>query len=72
MQSFPSFTRKKQSGVETFFARRKPEDSELSIDKTIREQFNLIRISNNEQWPSFFYHHNTKYLLKIYKDGDEN
>lgn len=44
----------KQSGVETFYPRRTPSDSELDIDKTIREQFNVLRIVDNEKYPAFF------------------
>ena len=44
-----------------------PKDSELNINKTIRENFNLMRINNNNEWPSFFYYRENKYILKIFK-----
>ena len=58
---------KKQRGKSTFYRRRTPADSELDINKTIKEQFNLLRIVNNENFPAFFYHKGHKYIIKIYK-----
>ena len=67
---FPNITRTRQSGGDSFYRRRTPKDGELNIDKTIREQFDLLRIGNNELWPSFFCVDGKKYLLKIYKSED--
>jgi len=58
---------KKQRGKSTFYRRRTPADSELDINKTIKEQFNLLRIVNNENFPAFFYHKGHKYIINIYK-----
>ena len=57
-----------QKGKESFYKRRSKEDSELDINKTIKEQFNKLRVGNNDDWPSFFYFKGHKYLLKIVKD----
>ncbi len=57
-----------QNGDETFFPRRKYKDSELDINKSILEQFNLLRIVDNERYPAFFYINETKYILKIYRE----
>lgn len=57
-----------QKGEETFYARRTPKDSELDVNKTIKEQFNLLRIADNEKYPTFFIINDKKYILKIYKD----
>jgi methionyl-tRNA formyltransferase len=64
---YPNFTRTKQLGNDSFYPRRTTKDSELNIDKPLREQFNLLRIGNNEDWPSFFFIDDQKYILKIYK-----
>ena len=56
---------KKQSGSDTFYAKRNPKDSMIDIDKSIKEQFNLLRIVNNEEYPAFFEIDGNKYLLKI-------
>ena len=59
-----------QRGKETFYPRRTPEDSELDVNKTIKEQFNLLRIVNNKEFPAFFKMEGKKYILKIYKEED--
>lgn len=56
-----------QSGEESFYPRRRPEDSRLDVNKTIREQFNLLRVVDNEKYPAFFDYHGKKYVLKIYE-----
>ena len=42
-----------QLGDETFYNLRKPEDSELNIKKSIENQFNLLRIVDNDKYPAF-------------------
>lgn len=58
---------KNQSGVESFYAKRTPEDSKLDIDKTIREQFQLLRIVNNCDYPAFFEINGVRYKISIEK-----
>ena len=62
-----------QKGESTFYRRRKPEDSQLSIIKTIEEQFNLLRIVDNERYPAYFDKDGYRYKLTIEKiDMDED
>jgi methionyl-tRNA formyltransferase len=56
---------KKQTGDESFYAKRTHADSELDVNKTIKEQFNLLRIVNNEEYPAFFEINGKKYKLLI-------
>jgi len=58
----------KQSGDESFYAKRSKEDSELDIDKTIKEQFNLLRIVNNNEYPAYFELDGNRYILNIELD----
>ena len=55
----------KQSGEESFYSKRNAKDSELDINKTIKEQFNLLRIVSNDDYPAFFEIDGHKYILKI-------
>ncbi len=64
---YPHVNGKKQQGKESFYAKRTPKDSQLNIDKTIKEQFNLLRVVDNEKYPAFFIYEGKKYVLKIYK-----
>jgi|TARA_B100001057_G_scaffold73909_2_gene68327 methionyl-tRNA formyltransferase len=56
-----------QIGEDSFYRRRRPSDSFLDINKTIKEQFNLLRVVDNERYPAFFTRDNTEYIVKIYK-----
>lgn len=67
IESYPNFERRKQVGAESFYRKRTSSDGELDFDSSLRENFNLLRIGNNEEWPSFFYYEGKKYILKIYK-----
>lgn len=54
-----------QRGKATFYERRHPEDSRLDPDRTLREQFNLLRVVDNERYPAYFEINGRRYLLKI-------
>ncbi|WP_252365672.1 hypothetical protein [Campylobacter jejuni] len=56
-------------GKESFYPKRSPKDSELDINKSLNEQFNLLRIASNEDFPAFFYKDGKKFILKIYPDS---
>ena len=57
-----------QKGTETFYPKRTPKDSELDINKTIKEQFNLLRIVDNENYPAFFKMDGHTYKIQIVRD----
>lgn len=67
LDAYPAVETTKQTGEDSFYRKRSRKDGELDIDKSIREQFNLLRIGNNEEWPSHFYIDDHKYVLKIFK-----
>lgn len=64
---YPGLTRTKQTGKDSFYPRRSSQDAELDVDKSVREQFNLLRIGNNEEWPSHFYIDGHKYVVKVFR-----
>lgn len=68
LKIYPNFNREKQTGPDSFYRKRGINDGELDIDKSIKQQFNLLRIGNNDGWPSFFYYEGKKYFLKIYSE----
>ncbi|MGF1740815.1 hypothetical protein L4C34_07005 [Vibrio profundum] len=55
----------KQQGKESFYARRTLLDSELSVDKTLEQQFDLLRTADNDNFPAFFHYRGKKYKLEI-------
>lgn len=54
-----------QSGQATIYSRRRPSDSRIYPDRTIAEQFDLLRTVDNERYPAFFDYRGQRYLLKI-------
>ena len=56
-----------QEGHETFYERRQPIDSRLDVDKSFREQFNLMRIVDNESYPAFFDLNGERYVVHIHR-----
>ena len=67
LKKYPKIKSKNQSNKGNFNKRRYPKDSKLNINKTIKQQFNHLRINNNKLYPSFFYFKGKKYIIKIYK-----
>ena len=69
IKNYPNIEGKKQIGKPTFYKRRTKDDLELNIDKTLNSQFNILRVSDNKNYPAFFYFKGQKYVLKIEKDS---
>ena len=61
---------KPQIGKSTFFKLRTKKDSKININKSLKSQFNLLRLCDFENYPSFFYLNKKKYLIKIIKQND--
>ncbi|MHC4183810.1 MAG: formyltransferase family protein [Planctomycetota bacterium] len=59
----------KQKVAPTFYKRRTPKDSKVDINRSIKEQFNLLRTVNNEDFPAYFHHKGSRYILKIFQEG---
>ncbi|MDE1970807.1 MAG: methionyl-tRNA formyltransferase [Patescibacteria group bacterium] len=59
-----------QHGKSTWYSKRRPCDSELNIKKTLRSQFNILRIVDNERYPAFFTYKGHTYILKISKKNN--
>ena len=58
-----------QNGDKSFYKKRDKKDSKLNIDKTIRDQFNLLRVVNNSDYPAYFELDGNRYILKIELDN---
>ncbi len=63
---------KPQIGEPTYYPRRRPNDSEINPDKTLREQFNILRVIDNNAYPAFFHLGERTFLLKIYSRDQRN
>lgn len=70
IEKYPYNIRKKQIGKPTYYKRRTPLDSELDPQKSIEEQFNLLRVCDNERYPAFFYLKDKKFKILIFEDNE--
>lgn len=64
IESYPNIIGEKQKGEESFYKKRTPLDSKLNITK---EQFNLLRVCDNDRYPAFFEINGEKFIIKIFK-----
>jgi methionyl-tRNA formyltransferase len=67
LKKYPNIKSFKQKGKGNFNRMRNASDSEININKSIKSQFNLLRICDNEKYPAFFKYKNCKFILKIFK-----
>jgi methionyl-tRNA formyltransferase len=56
-----------QQGEPTWYPRRVPEDSMLDPQRSIAEQFDVLRVVDNSRYPAFFELRGHRYLLRIEK-----
>jgi methionyl-tRNA formyltransferase len=62
-----------QTGEATYFAKRLPKDSELDVNMSLAEQFDLLRVVDNDRYPAFFNHAGKRYKLTIEPmEGDDD
>lgn len=50
-----------------YMPKRYPADSQLDPDKTIAEQFDLLRVVDSQRYPAFFNYRGKQYLIQIEK-----
>jgi methionyl-tRNA formyltransferase len=60
-------TAKPQKGTNSIYKKRHQQDSRIDPQKSIAEQFNLLRIVDNECYTAFFEIHGQRYVLQIKK-----
>jgi len=56
-----------QNGEESFFDKRTEKNQELNVTKSIQEEFNKLRVCDNERYPAHFTLHGHTYIIKISK-----
>lgn len=54
----------------TYYPKRTPDDSEINIDMSISEQFDLIRVCDENRYPAFFYIGGKRFNLTIHRDDE--
>jgi methionyl-tRNA formyltransferase len=65
LERWPDLVPIEQKGNPTFYPRRNIEDDKIDEHKTIAENFNHLRIVDNEKYPAWFQYKGRKYKIKI-------
>ena len=58
-----------QEGDPTYYPRRRPRDSELDVDRTLREQFELLRIADPNAYPAWFAIRGRRFAVRLVDVG---
>lgn len=70
MRDISVFEPRKQADIDvepTYFPKRSPKDSQLDINLSIAEQFDLMRICDEERYPAFFVIDGVRFDLHLRK-----
>jgi len=69
VDEYPEFLNeaRRQHGEESFYSCRRPSDSRLDPKQSIEDQFNLLRVVDNERYPAHFSYRGSEYRLSIKK-----
>lgn len=54
-----------QHGEASYYRRRRLADSQLDPERSLAEQFNLLRVVDNQRYPAFFHWRGQRYLLQM-------
>jgi UDP-2,4-diacetamido-2,4,6-trideoxy-beta-L-altropyranose hydrolase len=57
---------KPQTGEPSFYPRRRREHSMLDPNKTLKDQFRLFQVVDNDLYPAYFEHNGQEYFLKVF------
>ncbi len=62
---FNAASSRPQTGTPGHYPRRRPADSRLDPDKTLRDQFNLLRVCDPERYPAFMEIDGRRYEVRV-------
>ena len=63
--------KRKQIGSPGYYNRRTPKDSELNVNIPLVDQFDLLRVCDNERYPAWFSYKGRKFVLRIDQSEEE-
>jgi len=69
LDALPDVKRRAQRGDVSVYPRRTPADSRIDPERSLSEQFDLLRICDNERYPAWFERDGVRYTLRIDKAG---
>ena len=59
--------KRNQKGEPSFYSKRQAEDSEIDVNLSLKDQFNLLRVVDNDKYPAFFRTANADFTIRINK-----
>ena len=67
LRAYPAIVEKARPQTDggSIYARRRPADSRLDPSRTLAEQFNLLRVVHNQDYPAFFELRGRLYRISI-------
>ena len=73
VQNFGTASPALQEALEyaSYYPKRTPADSQIDVNKSIAEQFDLIRVCDPNRFPAYFEHLGFRYTLKLEKTHEE-
>ena len=60
-----------ENGNAIYYPKRTPADSRIDVNKSIAEQFDLIRVCDPNRFPAYFEYLGIRYILKLEKIHDK-
>lgn len=57
-----------RTGEPTFYRRRTPSDSQLIPDRTIADQFDLLRVADPDKYPAYFRYRGRRFIVRLMPD----
>ncbi|HIL02952.1 MAG TPA: UDP-glucuronic acid dehydrogenase [Candidatus Thioglobus autotrophicus] len=71
IENYNTIEPKKQSNIDSaYWPKRSPKDSLIDINKTLADQFDLIRVCDSKRFPAYFYKEGVKFNIVIEKNNE--
>lgn len=70
IQHWGTVAPRSQAGEPSYYRRRTPEDSRIDPNRSIAEQFDLLRVADPQRFPAFFDHRGYRYRITLEKLGE--
>lgn len=67
VENFGTIEPRPQVGEPSYYRRRTPEDSRLDVNRSLAEQFDLLRVADEKRYPAFFEHRGHRYHVILKK-----
>ena len=67
ISDYPAVLKKKreQRGTPSYFQKRTPADSQIDVNRSLADQFNLLRVCDNQRYPAWFDYAGARYVISI-------